>query len=145
MSAHGFPPALRLRKRREFDAVFRDGTRASDAVLAVHALPNGGADPRLGLAVGKAVGGSVVRNRVKRRLREAFRLHREELPPGHDLVVIPRPESAPDRTLEEWVLSLVAVARRAAERHRNGGGGRRRRDGIPPGGRGRRVAEDGTA
>ena len=45
---------------------------------------------RLGLTLPRAVGGSVVRNRIKRRIREAFRLHRSEIGPQWDIVVNPR-------------------------------------------------------
>jgi ribonuclease P protein component len=48
-------------------------------------------EPRLGITVGRKVGSAVRRNRVKRRVREFFRIHREELQPAHDLVVIARP------------------------------------------------------
>jgi ribonuclease P protein component len=53
-----------------------------------------GAPPRLGLTVSRRVGGAVVRNRVKRRLREWFRSHRELVPLGKDLVIIARPAAA---------------------------------------------------
>ena len=46
--------------------------------------------PRLGLTVPRAIGGAVVRNRIKRRLREVFRLHRAELGPQWDIVLNPR-------------------------------------------------------
>ena len=46
--------------------------------------------PRLGLTVPKAVGGSVERNRIKRRMREAFRMHRAEINPQWDIVLNPR-------------------------------------------------------
>lgn len=46
--------------------------------------------PRLGLTVPRAVGGAVIRNRIKRRLREVFRLHRAELQPRWDIVLNPR-------------------------------------------------------
>ena len=52
------------------------------------------AAPRLGLTVSRRVGGAVVRNRVKRRLREWFRRHRDECPKGKDLVIIARPAAA---------------------------------------------------
>ena len=123
---HGFPPALRVRRKADFDAGFKEGAACSDALLVVHARPNGLPHPRLGLAVGKAVGNSVVRNRVKRLLRESFRLHREALPPGYDLVVVPRGGEGGAPTLEECARSLAALAARAAERCARGEGGRRR-------------------
>lgn len=121
MKPHGFPPGLRLRREAEFDAVFRDGASAADGLLVVHARPNGLPVPRLGLAVGKALGGAVARNRVKRLLREAFRLRREEMPAGHDLVVVPKPEPSEPFTLAACGASLVALAGQAAARRARGG------------------------
>jgi len=60
-----------------------------DGVLKVSWCPNGTDTTRLGLAVSRRLGGAVVRNRIKRVLREAFRLDRGSFPPGLDLVVIP--------------------------------------------------------
>lgn len=122
----GFPPALRIRRGSEFDRAFREGASAGDELLVVHALPNGGPEPRLGLAVGKAVGGSVARNRVKRLLREAFRLHRAELPPGHDLVVVAKAADPARWTLAACAASLASLAAKAAQRRAKGGGRRAR-------------------
>jgi len=125
MKPRGFPPTLRIRKGSEFDAVFREGGRCGDDLLVVHARPNGGPEPRLGLAVGKVVGGAVVRNRIKRLLREAFRLHRGELPPAHDLVVVAKAGDGARWTLAACERSLLALAARAVERLRKGDGRRR--------------------
>jgi ribonuclease P protein component len=116
MRPHGFPPALRIRKRREFDRVFKGGGRAGDDLLVVHVLPNGLRHPRLGLAVGKGVGGAVVRNRVKRLLREAFRLRRADLPAAHDVVAVAKPAGPAAFTLPACEKSLLALAAKAAAR-----------------------------
>jgi ribonuclease P protein component len=123
----GFPPALRIRSGRDFDRAFREGASAGDDRLVVHARPNGGPHPRLGLAVGKGVGGAVVRNRVKRLLREAFRRSRGSLPPAHDLVVVAKPGGSGPWTLEEAERSLLGLAAKAAERLARGGERRGRR------------------
>ncbi len=47
-------------------------------------------EPRLGLVVTRRVGKAVVRNRIKRLVREFYRLHREKIPPAHDIVIIPK-------------------------------------------------------
>ncbi len=60
----------------------------------LYAFPNPAADPpRVGLSVSRKVGGAVQRNKVKRLLREAFARHEEQLPNGHDLVVVARPDA----------------------------------------------------
>ena len=82
----------RLRKSRDFVAARRHGKRWSSGLLMLLARPNGLAATRVGLSVGRRVGNSVVRNRVKRRLREAARL--ADLPTGWDLVLVARGDAA---------------------------------------------------
>jgi ribonuclease P protein component len=71
------------------------------------------APARLGLTVSRRVGGSVVRNRVKRRVREWFRTHHETLPKGKDCVVVARPAAA-SATSAELARELESVAARAS-------------------------------
>jgi ribonuclease P protein component len=88
----------RLRERRDFLRVSREGIRANSHSFVVLAAPrrNAGPDenPRLGITASKRVGPSVVRSRVKRRIREWFRQHREDLPVSRDIVVIARSSAA---------------------------------------------------
>ena len=77
----------RLRLRREFLRVYRDGARIRRQCLMLHARPNGLGYDRLGLAVGRKVGPAVTRNRTKRRLRELFRRNKRGLAGGSDIVV----------------------------------------------------------
>jgi ribonuclease P protein component len=86
----------RLSRSAEFDRVFREGRSHANRHLVVYAFPHGEteSEPRLGVSVGRKVGGAVQRNRVKRLLREAFWATSEELPRGHDFVVVARPEAA---------------------------------------------------
>ena len=79
-----------VRLKREFDRVFREGRAFEFREISVRALPNGLPHPRLGLCVGKRHGNAVRRNRIKRLLREAYRLNRHELAVPCDLVIVPR-------------------------------------------------------
>lgn len=99
----------RLRKRREFEECYASGVRVSGRHLLLFLLqrtapgnaPSSQPRPRLGISVSKRVGGAVIRNRVRRRLREIFRRSRELFGThAADLVVNARP-SASDATFEE--------------------------------------------
>jgi ribonuclease P protein component len=83
----------RLSRSRDFDAVYRHGRSVSTRFLVLYWFPreDGDAEPRLGLAVPKATGGAVVRNRIKRQLRESWRRRLERVPRGRDYVLIARP------------------------------------------------------
>jgi ribonuclease P protein component len=85
---------MRLSRSADFDRVFRQGRSHAGRELVLYVFPRGESEePRLGLSVGRKVGGAVQRNRVKRLLREAFDLERERLPPGTDAVVVARHEA----------------------------------------------------
>ena len=86
-----FPASRRLRRRIEFDSVYARGQRLGDRFFSVTASPNQAGAARLGLAVARKVAGSSVeRNRLRRLIRESFRLRQHELP-CLDLVVSARP------------------------------------------------------
>jgi len=99
------PAQARLRRRPEFTAVVRSGRRVGRPTMVLHYLPQrpvlrdgavaypGERGPRAGFVVGKAVGNSVVRHRVTRRLRALVREELHRLPDGADLVVRARPEA----------------------------------------------------
>ena len=83
----------RLSRSRDFDAVYRHGRSVSTRFLVLYSFPreDGDGDPRLGLAVPRASGGAVVRNRIKRQLREAWHALLPRVPEGRDYVLIVRP------------------------------------------------------
>jgi ribonuclease P protein component len=110
-----FPAVLRLKSPAEFKAVYDRKKSVSDGRLIVYAAENGRSHPRLGVSVSRKVGNAVVRNRYKRLFREAFRLTRSELPPGADLVLIPRPQAG-EPTLDQLKASLVELARQAVKK-----------------------------
>ena len=91
----GLPKSARLLKTDEFDRVFRYRASAAGRSIIVYCAPGPSLLPRLGLAVSRKYGNAVARNQWKRRLREAFRLVRDELPRGRDIVVLPRGRDAP--------------------------------------------------
>jgi ribonuclease P protein component len=94
MGPASFPRAARLRAPAEFSHVFRMGSRSSDACFVVHVLGQSGGETRLGITVAKkAVAGAAGRTRIKRVVRESFRLNRTLLPAA-DIVVQARAAAA---------------------------------------------------
>ncbi len=83
-----FSGADRIRGRTEFQGVIRRGEKVSWKGFSLFVRRGPGTSRRLGVAVSSRVGGAVARNRVKRRLREHFRLNRDLMPKGLDLVVV---------------------------------------------------------
>lgn len=77
--------------------------------MVLYCRKNGRKESRLGLTVGTKLGGAVVRNRVRRRLREIYRLHEGELLPGYDIVVVARVRAVHSRyaVLERDFLRLA--------------------------------------
>lgn len=114
MTANGFPREHRIRKQAEFDRVYQGEAFAADRVLVVRGAPNGLEHSRLGLSVSRRVGNAVVRNRWKRRIREAFRTQQQLLPTGIDLVVRPRKGAQP--SFVDIRHSLPRLARQIAKR-----------------------------
>jgi ribonuclease P protein component len=103
----------RLSRSRDFDAVYRQGKSVSTRFLVLYWFPRGEGEetdePRLGLAVPKSVGNAVVRNRVKRQLRETWLELAGRARPGHDYVLVARPGLAEpaDTRGHEWLAERV--------------------------------------
>jgi ribonuclease P protein component len=107
----------RLSRSGDFDRVYRDGRSHASRFLVVYSFPRSAdSEPRLGISVGRKVGGAVARNQVKRMLRDAFWACGDGLPDGHDFVIVARPEMASvasDRGaagVEEELRSVLASA-----------------------------------
>lgn len=122
-----FRPSERLRHALEFRAVYRRKWSAGGNHLVLHGLPNALGFNRLGLSVGRRLGSAVVRNRFKRRCREAFRRSKLRQPQGWDWVVAPNlkggaPATARQSDLAEELLTLmhrIAARKRTARPKRD--------------------------
>jgi ribonuclease P protein component len=86
-----FTRAARVRRRKEYLAIQNAGRRVAGPNLLLFALSGQG---RIGITVSKKVGGAVLRNRVKRWIRECYRRRRPDFPSTLDLVVVARPGAA---------------------------------------------------
>jgi len=113
-----FPRQARILRRADFRHVYDHGIRFPGPLFAAFCLaqpaPQSDAPParacaRLGLTVPRAVGASVERNRIRRRIREAFRMHRATLDPRWDIVLNPRRASltAPFPEIERAVIKVI--------------------------------------
>lgn len=109
-----FRPYERIKHPDDFRRAFERRRSEADGILVVYGVENGRSHPRLGISVSrKKIRDATARNRVKRLIREAFRLSKAELPPGVDLVVLPRSDRLQLATVRQSLLGLaLAVARR---------------------------------
>jgi ribonuclease P protein component len=94
MTRLSLPKRRRLASNRQFKAVLDHGRRAGDPLLTLYMAPNPYGYPRLAVSVGKACGEAVVRNRLKRLLREAFRLSQHQIPQDFDYLLMISPRLA---------------------------------------------------
>jgi ribonuclease P protein component len=127
--ALSFPKKKRLASNRQFKAVLDHGRRVGNRLLILYMAPNRCGHPRLGVSVGKSSGNAVVRNRLKRLLREAFRQNQDRIPQEFDYVLMISPPlsrklkhpqdgakalaSLTFRLVQESFLSLVASGDRS--------------------------------
>jgi ribonuclease P protein component len=90
-NGRSFPKSARLLRPADYERVYENGMRhTSRDLMVLYLQRDDDAAARVGLTVGRALGGAVVRNRMKRRLREAVRMHRGTLPGAVDVVLHPR-------------------------------------------------------
>jgi ribonuclease P protein component len=110
MAPARFSKTCRLKGNSEFRAVMDRRMRLSDRVLAVYLATNGRPVSRLGISVGRATGGAVVRNRFKRLIREVWRQRCSAMPQGFDYVIMPANKTRGSLpTYEEVDRSLAAI------------------------------------
>jgi ribonuclease P protein component len=112
--SYTFPRSRRIGGRLNFAAVFDACMRESRGPLAIYSLPNGLAHPRLGISISRRVGTAPRRNRIKRMLREAFRLMQHDFPRGYDVVIVPRPHEPLILAEYQRILSGAIVKLHAA-------------------------------
>ncbi|MDR1744495.1 MAG: ribonuclease P protein component [Planctomycetota bacterium] len=84
------PKERRLRGRERMGEIFASGSHAAVGTVLARALPCPDGQGRMAAVAGKKLGGAVRRNRMRRRLRAAFRMHRERLPEGWDYALVAR-------------------------------------------------------
>ena len=98
-----------LKENHLFRRAYNRGKSAADSCLALYVRRNGRKDNRLGLTVSTKLGHAVVRNKVRRRLREIYRLNEDKLIPGVDVVIVARVRAAgtPYARLERSFLKLA--------------------------------------
>ena len=104
-----FGPAHRVRRGSEYKAIYAGGKRVRLRSATLFLMPAGGGDSRLGITVTRRIGNSVVRNRLKRRVREIFRRHRGSI--RKDLLIVinvaPPAVSMPFAEFEREVLGAL--------------------------------------
>ena len=105
----------RVRLHGEFERTRKNGKSARGRILTIYECPNGTPRRRLGIAVSKAVGNAVVRNKVKRLIREAFRTGRGTLAAGVDLLVVAR-AAASDATYTDIARELADLDAKIAQK-----------------------------
>jgi ribonuclease P protein component len=115
-----FPRTAKLLKHSDFQRVYKGGKRHFSELMTVFFMtrPDGELGPRVGITVPRALGGAVQRNRIKRRMREAVRLHLAELESNVDVVFNPK-KSAADAEfmqIESEVKRAFEVIQKAAAR-----------------------------
>lgn len=131
MKRFSFPKSKRLVTNRQFRAVLARKVCVSDQLFTLYITENDCGCARCGISVGKACGGAVVRNRLKRLLREAFRQSQEQIPADFDYLLMISPQlleksgksagaksAARKLTFDEVRTSLLALVSAAAEKIR---------------------------
>lgn len=103
-----FTTAMRVRNKRDFEAAYQANVRTKAGPLLIYARPNNLDHSRLGLAIARRVGNSVRRHRLKRHLRESFRLLQHNVPRGYDYII--SAQAHDEMTLLEYQQLLARAA-----------------------------------
>lgn len=103
---------FRIRKRGEFQLVYQQGKSVANRAAVLYVLPGTDGTPKIGFAAGRKLGKAVVRNRMKRRLKEALRPHFGRLKPNSRLILIAR-SGAKDLTMPELTAKVAELLGKA--------------------------------
>ena len=108
-----------LKKNDDFRLVYRSGKSCANRYLVMYAKPNDLGTSRIGISVSKKVGNSVVRHRIKRLVKESYRLHETEFEGGSDIVVVARrsADGASYQMIEKALLSLMRAHKLIIEKY----------------------------
>jgi ribonuclease P protein component len=106
-----YPRGARIVRKADFDAVYRNGKRRTSSHFTVFLKANDLPESRFGFSIKRALGGAVLRNRIRRRVRELVRLHRKEISAGWDFVIHPKAnvQSAEFAALKNDLVRLLRV------------------------------------
>jgi len=110
-----FPRTCRLTSRRQYLELYQRGKRLSSTSFALFGYPNAVGHTRMGITVTRKIGGAVVRNTIKRRLREVFRRNRFEFNPALD-VVVNTYHQIRDKSVSQLEQEVVTAFERLAKR-----------------------------
>jgi ribonuclease P protein component len=108
-------PLERIRKKKDFLSLYKNGSRFRGRHFSLVYRPNELGFSRLAVVVSKKVGPAVIRNKVKRRMREIFRRHKPLLPEATDVIVVTRPEILElgrDELAEVFLAALASLRRK---------------------------------
>lgn len=100
----------RLRKNIEFKRVYNKGKNYWNRNLTLYVKKNGLEETRLGITITKKIGNAVVRNKIKRRVKEIYRLNKHRVKNGYDLIFIPK-KNVVDLSYKELERSIIHILR----------------------------------